>query len=67
VLLIEEEADALKDGLGVGGEDGVLAHGDERLSLSSAVLVRLKLPAEHQVARRPRAAAEERVAGRSEL
>ncbi len=60
VLLIEEEADFLQQGLRVGREDRVLAHADERLVQLLGV-GHVEVAAEREVARRPGRTAEIRV------
>jgi hypothetical protein len=61
VFLIEEEADLLEDRLGVGGEDRMLAHRDQR-SVQLLGVGQVEIAAQRQVARRPRTPAEKRVA-----
>ena len=60
---IQEEADLLEDSLGVGREDGVLPHGDERV-VELLGVGEVEVAAEREVARGPRAAPEVGVARR---
>ena len=57
MLLVEEKADFLQHRLRVGGEDGMLAHGDEA-SVQLHRVGHVEIPGQHQVPRRPRAAPE---------